>query len=181
MESSMKTVAVIVVILLVVVAAILILAAMKPATFRITRATSITAPPEKIFPLIADFRAWSAWSPWEKMDPALKRSYSGPGSGQGAVYAWEGNSKVGKGRMEIIDAPPPSRVAIKLDFLKPFEAHNTAEFTLTPRGSTTDVTWAMHGPNLFIGKVMSLFVSMDRMVGKDFETGLANLKAEAER
>jgi hypothetical protein len=97
------------------------------------------------------------------------------------VYEWEGNSKVGKGRMEVIDAPPPSRVAIKLDFLKPFEAHNTAEFTLTPRGSTTDVTWAMHGPNLFIGKVMSLFVSMDRMVGKDFETGLANLKAEAER
>ena len=173
----MKTV-VILVILLVVVAAILILAAMKPATFRITRATSINASPEKIFPLIADFRAWSAWSPWEKMDPALKRTYAGSASGTGAVYEWEGNSKVGKGRMEIIDAPPPSRVAIKLDFLKPFEAHNTAEFTLMPRGNTTDVTWAMHGPNLFIGKVMSLFVSMDRMVGKDFETGLANLKAK---
>ena len=177
----MKTLAIVAVVLLFAVAAILVLAAMKPDTFRVVRSTTVKAPPEKIFPLIADFRAWSAWSPWEKMDPALKRSYSGPGSGQGAVYAWEGNSKVGKGRMEIIDAPPPSRVAIKLDFLKPFEAHNTAEFTLTPRGSTTDVTWAMHGPNLFIGKVMSLFVSMDRMVGKDFETGLANLKAEAER
>src|SRR3954453_16503782 len=145
MESSMKTVAVILVILLVVVAAILILAAMKPATFRITRATSIKAPPEKIFPLIADFHAWSAWSPWEKMDPALKRSYSGPASGQGAVYEWEGNSKVGKGRMEIIDAPPPSRVSIKLDFLKPMQAHNVATFTLEPRDGATTVTWSMDG------------------------------------
>jgi len=177
----MKTLAIVAVVLLVAVAAILVLAAMKPDTFRVVRSTTVKAPPEKIFPLIADFRAWSAWSPWEKMDPALKRSYGGPASGQGAVYEWEGNSKVGKGRMEIIDAPPPSRVAIKLDFLKPFEAHNTAEFTLAPRGETTDVTWAMHGPNRFIGKVMSLFVSMDRMVGKDFEAGLANLKAAAER
>jgi uncharacterized protein YndB with AHSA1/START domain len=177
----MQTLAIVAVVLLVAIAAILVLAAMKPDTFRITRAITVNAPPEKIFPLIADFRAWSAWSPWEKRDPALKRSYGGSASGKGAVYEWEGNSKVGKGRMEIIDAPPPSRLAIKLDFLKPFEAHNTAEFTLTPRENTTDVTWAMHGPNLFIGKVMSLFVSMDRMVGKDFETGLANLKAEAER
>jgi uncharacterized protein YndB with AHSA1/START domain len=177
----MQTLAIVAVVLLVAIAAILVLAAMKPDTFRITRAITVKAPPEKIFPLIADFRAWSAWSPWEKRDPALKRSYGGSASGKGAVYEWEGNSKVGKGRMEIIDAPPPSRLAIKLDFLKPFEAHNTAEFTLTPRENTTDVTWAMHGPNLFIGKVMSLFVSMDRMVGKDFETGLANLKAEAER
>jgi uncharacterized protein YndB with AHSA1/START domain len=176
----MQTLAIVAVVLLVAIAAILVLA-MKPDTFRITRAITVKAPPEKIFPLIADFRAWSAWSPWEKRDPALKRSYGGSASGKGAVYEWEGNSKVGKGRMEIIDAPPPSRLAIKLDFLKPFEAHNTAEFTLTPRENTTDVTWAMHGPNLFIGKVMSLFVSMDRMVGKDFETGLANLKAEAER
>jgi uncharacterized protein YndB with AHSA1/START domain len=177
----MQTLAIVAVVLLVAVAAILVLAAMKPDTFRVVRSTTVKAPPEKIFPLIADFRAWSAWSPWEKRDPALKRSYGGSASGKGAVYEWEGNSKVGRGRMEIIDAPPPSRVAIKLDFLKPFEAHNTAEFTLTPRGNTTDVTWAMHGPNLFIGKVMSLFVSMDRMIGKDFETGLANLKAEAER
>jgi uncharacterized protein YndB with AHSA1/START domain len=175
----MQTLAIVAVVLLVAIAAILVLAAMKPDTFRITRAITVKAPPEKIFPLIADFRAWSAWSPWEKRDPALKRSYGGSASGKGAVYEWEGNSKVGKGRMEIIDAPPPSRLAIKLDFLKPFEAHNTAEFTLTPRENTTDVTWAMHGPNLFIGKVMSLFGSMDRMVGN--ETGLANLKAEAER
>jgi hypothetical protein len=92
-----------------------------------------------------------------------------------------GNSKIGQGRMEILDAPPPSKVAIKLDFLKPFEAHNTAEFTLAPRGDATDVTWAMHGPNLFIGKLMSVFMSMDRMVGKDFERGLASMKAAAEQ
>ena len=177
----MKTLAIIAIIIAVVVIAVLILAAMKPDTFRVVRSTTIKAPPERIFPLIADFRNWSAWSPWEKMDPALKRTYSGAAEGKGAVYEWEGNKKVGKGRMEIIDAPPSEKVAIKLDFLKPFEAHNTAEFTLQPRGETTDVTWVMHGPNLFIGKVMSVFISMDRMVGKDFEAGLANLKAAAER
>ena len=177
----MKTVAVILVILLVVVAAILILAAMKPATFRITRATSINASPEKIFPLIADFRAWSAWSPWEKMDPALKRTYGGSASGKGAVYEWGGNSKVGKGRMEIIDAPPPSRVAIKLDFLKPFEAHNTAEFTMLPQGDETRVTWRMHGPAPFMARIMHVFINIDKMVGKDFEVGLANLKRLAEK
>jgi uncharacterized protein YndB with AHSA1/START domain len=177
----LKALAVIAVIAAVAIAAVLAYAATRPDTFRIQRAASIQASPDKIFPLINDFRNWSSWSPWEKMDPALKRTYSGPSSGQGAVYEWEGNKKVGKGRMEIKDAPPPSRVTIKLDFQKPFEAHNTAEFTLTPKGGTTDVTWAMHGPNLFIGKVMSLFFDMDRMVGKDFETGLANLKTIAER
>jgi len=169
------------VIAIVAAAAVLGYAATRSNTFRIERAVNIQAPAETIFPLIDDFRNWSAWSPWEKMDPALKRNYAGPPSGPGAVYEWEGNKKVGKGRMEIMEAPPPSRIAIKLDFLKPFESHNIAEFTLAPRGSTTDVTWAMHGPSLFIGKVMGLFVDMDRMVGKDFETGLANLKAVAER
>jgi hypothetical protein len=177
----LKTLAVIAVIAAVAIAAVLAYAATRPDTFRIQRAASIEAPPEKIFPLIDDFRNWGSWSPWEKMDPALKRAYSGRPSGKGAVYEWEGNNKVGKGRMEIMEAPSPSRVTIKLDFLKPFEAHNTAEFTLTGKGGTTDVTWAMHGPNLFIGKVMSLFFDMDRMVGKDFETGLANLKTVAER
>jgi hypothetical protein len=177
----LEALAVIALVLLVAVAGVLAFAAMKPSTFRVQRATSIKAPPETIFALVNDFRNWRAWSPWEKMDPALKRTYSGPESGKGAVYEWEGNNKVGKGRMEIIDAPAPSKVAIKLDFLKPFEAHNTAEFTLVPKGDATDVTWAMHGPNLFIGKVMSVFVSMDRMVGKDFEAGLANLKAAAEK
>jgi uncharacterized protein YndB with AHSA1/START domain len=177
----MKVLAVIALILLVAIVVVLVLAARKPAGFRIERATSIKASPDKIFALINDFRNWRAWSPWERMDPNLRRSYSGAERGEGAVYEWEGNSKVGKGRMEIVEAPPPSRVAIKLDFLKPFEAHNTAEFTLVPRGDATEVTWAMHGPNLFIGKVMGVFMSMDRMIGKDFEAGLANLKAAAEQ
>jgi uncharacterized protein YndB with AHSA1/START domain len=177
----MKVLAVIALILLVAIVVVLVLAARKPAGFRIERATSIKAPPDKIFALINDFRNWRAWSPWERMDPNLRRSYGGAERGEGAVYEWEGNSKVGKGRMEIVEAPPPSRVAIKLDFLKPFEAHNTAEFTLVPRDDATEVTWAMHGPNPFMMKVMSLFISMDRMVGKDFERGLANLKATAEQ
>ena len=176
----MKTLAIIVVVLIVAVAAVLALATRKPATFRIARSTRIKAPPERIFALIDDFRAWSAWSPWEKMDPALKRSYGGAPSGTGAVYEWEGNRKVGRGRMEITDAEAPSRVAIKLDFLKPFEAHNTTAFTLEPQGEITEVTWAMTGPNLFIGKVMGLFMDMDRMIGRDFEQGLAHLKAIAE-
>ncbi len=166
--------------ILVLVVGILVLAATKPDDFRVQRTTSINAPPDKIVPLIKDFHAWSSWSPFEKLDPAMKRTYSGAGSGAGAVYQWEGNSEAGAGRMEIIDSSA-SKVAIKLDFNRPFESHNIAEFTLDPNGQTTNVTWAMRGPNLFIGKVMSVFVSMDNMVGSEFETGLRNLKAVAEQ
>ena len=177
----LEIVAIIAVILAIAIAVVLILAATKPNTLRVQRSASVKAPAEKIFPLINDFHQWVSWSPYEHRDPALKRTYSGAESGKGAVYAWDGNKNVGSGRMEILDTSVPSKIVIKLDFFKPFEAHNTAEFTLAPRGDMTDVTCAMHGPNLFIGKVMSLFVSMDRMIGKDFDTGLANLKAEAER
>lgn len=177
----LKIVGIIVVIVLVAIVAVLIYAATKPDSFRVQRAISIKAPPEKIFAILNDFRRWGAWSPWEKLDPELKRTYSGAESGPGAVYEWEGNRKVGAGRMEITDGPPPSRVAIKLDFIRPFEAHNTAEFALEPKGDLTTVTWTMHGRNIFIGKVMSVFVDMDKMVGKDFEKGLANLKAAAEQ
>jgi len=176
----MTTLAIIAVILLVAAAAVLVLAGMKPDTFRVERAARIEAPPQRIFGLINDFRNWASWSPWEKMDPALKRTYSGPPSGKGAVYEWDGNKKVGQGRMEIVDAAP-SRIAIKLDFLRPFEAHNNVVFTLTPQGDATLVTWAMQGPLPYLGKVMHVFMNMDRMVGKDFEAGLANLKAAAER
>jgi hypothetical protein len=177
-----KTVAIIVVVLLVVsLAGILVFAAFKPDTFRVQRATSVKASPDKIFPLIADFHRWGAWSPYEKLDPAMKRTFSGAANGKGAVYEWDSDGKAGKGRMEITDAPAPSRVAIKLDFFKPFEAHNIAEFTLEPRGETTDVTWAMYGPHLYVAKIMSVFFNMDSMIGKDFETGLANLKALAEQ
>jgi len=161
--------------------ALLIYAATKPDTFRVQRATSIKAPPEKVFALINDFHRWGAWSPYEKKDPAMKRTLSGAASGKGAVYEWEGNKDIGKGRMEIMDTSPPSRVTIKLDFVKPFEAHNTVDFTLEAKGDSTNVTWAIHGPSPYMSKVMSLFVSMDRMIGNDFEAGLTDLKAATEK
>jgi uncharacterized protein YndB with AHSA1/START domain len=160
---------------------ILIIALSKPDTFRFERSIVVNAPPEKIFPLINDFRSWTQWSPWEKKDPALKRTYSGAATGKGSVYEWEGDKNVGKGRMEIAESSPPSKIVIGLHFISPFEANNTAEFTLTPSGNATTVNWAMYGPNLFMGKVMSTFMSMDKMVGKDFEAGLANMKAAAEK
>jgi uncharacterized protein YndB with AHSA1/START domain len=162
------------------VVAVLILAATKPDTFRIQREATIPAPPERVYPLINDFHGWRSWSPWEKMDPDMKRTYGGPEAGPGAVYEWDGNKNVGQGRMEIKESVPPSRVLVQLDFIKPFAAHNTAEFTLDRRGETTHVTWAMTGRQPFMFKVMKVFIDMDRIVGKDFETGLANLKAQAE-
>lgn len=173
-----KIIAIVVVVL---IGAVLAFAATKPDTFRVQREASIKAPPEKIFALINDFRNWESWSPYEKRDPAMKRTLSGTPSGKGAVYEWAGDSNVGAGRMEIMDAPSPSKIVIKLDFSKPFEAHNIAEFTLEPKGDATNVTWAMHGPNPYFAKVMQTFFSMDSMVGKDFETGLSNLKAITEK
>ncbi len=167
--------------LAVAIVGVLVVASTKPDDFRIQRSASIAAPPEKIFPLINDFRAFGSWSPYEKLDPAMKRSYTGAAAGKGAVYAWEGDGQAGAGRMEITESAPPSRIALSLDFTKPFEAHNIVEFTLEPRGGATTVTWAMHGPTPFLAKVMHVFINFDRMVGTDFETGLANLKALAER
>ena len=177
----LKLIGIAAVVLVVVVAVLLVYAATRPDTFRIERSAVIKAPPEKLFALINDLHQWTAWSPWEKIDPALKRSYSGAPSGKGAAYAWEGNSKVGSGRMEILESVPASRIAIKLDFLKPFEAHNMAEFTLAPAGGATTVTWAMYGPSPYISKVMGIVFNMDKMVGAQFEQGLANLKANTEK
>jgi uncharacterized protein YndB with AHSA1/START domain len=162
-------------------AAILVLAATRPPAFVVKRSIIIAAPPERIFALIADFHCWALWSPYEKLDPAMKKTFAGPPSGVGAIYEWSGAGKAGAGRMEIVDAPPPSKVSIKLDFSKPFEAHNIAEFTLTPRGGATEATWSMSGANPFMFKLMSLVLNMDKMIGKDFETGLAQLKAIAEK
>ena len=172
---------IILIVIVVLITALLAFAASKPGTFRVRRMASIKAPPEKIFPLINDFHNWGAWSPWEKLDPAMKRTYSGPANGKGAAYAWEGNRKAGAGSMEIAQSSPPSAVTINLNFIKPFEGHNTTEFTLAPQGHTTNVTWDMHGPSPFISKVMQVFMSMDSMIGKDFETGLANMKSVAEK
>lgn len=177
----LKTIAIIGVVIVVVAAALLVYAATKPDTLRVTRATSIKAPPEKIFALINDFRIWGSWSPYEKKDPAMKRTLSGIASGKGAVYAWEGDKNVGTGRMEITDTSPPSKVTIKLDFVKPFEAHNIVNFTLDRQGDSTKVTWDMQGRTPYIGKVIGIFIDMDNMIGKDFEDGLANLKTLAEK
>jgi hypothetical protein len=160
---------------------ILILAATKPNTFSVQRAALVKAPAEKIFPLINDFHQWGSWSPYEHKDPAMKRSYSGTTSGKGAVYAWDGNKNVGSGRMEILDASVPAKIVIKLDFFTPFEGHNTAEFTMLPQGDATSLTWLMHGPAPFMAKIMHVFMNIDRMVGKDFEIGLANLKRLTEQ
>jgi len=177
-----EIIAVLAVVLAITIAVVLTLAANKPDTLRVQRAAAVKAPPENVFPLINDFHQWAAWSPWEGKDPAMQRTFSGSPSGRGAVYAWDGNKNVGAGRMEILDASSPSKIIIKLDFFKPFEGHNTAEFTMLPQGdATTNITWAMHGPAPFMSKVMQVFMNMDNMIGKDFEIGLANLKRLAEK
>jgi uncharacterized protein YndB with AHSA1/START domain len=176
-----EIIAIIAVVVAIVVAAVLILAATKPSSFSVQRATTVKAPPEKIFSLINDFHQWGGWSPYETKDPAMKRSYSGPESGKGAVYAWDGNKNVGSGRMEILDTTLPTRIVIKLDFFTPFEGHNTAEFTMLPQGDATHLTWLMHGPAVFVSKVMQVFINLDHMIGKDFEIGLANLKRLTEK
>lgn len=164
-----------------IIVIILGVAASKPDTFAVVRTITIKAPPEKIAPLISDFHNWGSWSPWEHLDPAMQRTFSGTAAGPGAVYAWTGNDKVGAGRMEITAVTPPSRIDIKLDFLTPFESHNATEFLLDTKGDTTTVTWNMHGPMPFVSKVMTVFVSMDSMIGGDFEKGLASMKAVAEK
>lgn len=176
----LKIVGIAVLIILVAVAGVLIYASTKPDTFRVERTVSIDAPPDRIFPLIVDLKSWTAWSPYEKKDPELKRSFGPITSGKGATYSWDGNKNVGQGSMEILDATP-GKVVIKLDFVKPFEAHNTAEFIVQPKGNSSSVTWAIYGPSPIISKVMGLFMNMDTMIGKDFEAGLADLKALAEK
>lgn len=167
---------------LVAIVLLLFFAATRPDAFRVERSTSVKAEPAKVFALLNDFHNFPSWSPWQNLDPAMQTIHSGAPSGQGAVYAWTGNDAVGSGRMEILQTVPNTSVTVKLDFLKPFEAHNTTLYTLTPgNGGTTTVTWAMFGPSPYISKLMGVFVSMDSMIGKDFERGLANLKAVAEK
>jgi len=172
-----KTIALVVVLL---IAGVLVYAATRPDDFRVERSVTIKAPPEKIFPLINDFHSWVSWSPYEKKDPGMKRTYSGATAGKGAIYEWDGNSDVGQGRMEILDSTP-SQIRIKLDFMKPLEGHDIATFTMKPDGNATKVTWAMDGPTPFLGKLIGVFMNMDTMIGTDFEAGLANLKTLTEQ
>ncbi len=153
--------------------------ATRPAEFVYLRKTTISAPPEVIFATLADFHNWRNWSPWDDMDPKMERKYEGTPAGQGAIYSWKGNDKVGEGRMTITEAKPNDFIAIKLEFLKPFEATNITTFTLTP-GAATEVVWKMEGKNAFVSKAAGVFMNMDKMIGDDFEKGLAKLKALTE-
>lgn len=160
---------------------LLIYASTRPNTFEVKRSLEIAASAEKLFPLIDHFTMWPQWSPYEKLDAAMKKQYPGAAHGPGAIYEWEGNGKAGKGKMEITSTTPPTRMEMALHFDKPMRCDNTVVFTLVPRGDSTVVTWAMHGKQMFVMKVMGVFVNMDRMIGRDFEVGLANLKALAEK
>jgi hypothetical protein len=167
--------------LVLAIAGILAYAAMQPDTFRIARSAAIKAPAEKIYPLMSDFRRGAEWSPYEKKDPDMKRRFSGAASGKGAVYEFEGNGEIGAGRLEITDAAPPSKVVLRLDVIKPFAASHTIEYSIAPKSDATEVTWSMHGQQPLLARAMCLFFNMDKMVGADFEAGLANLKSIAEK
>jgi uncharacterized protein YndB with AHSA1/START domain len=171
----------VVIVVVVAIAALLGYAATRSNKFAVQRTTTIYAAPEKIYPLVADFHRWSDWSPYEKLDPAMTRSFGGAPTGAGSMYQWQGNSKAGAGRMIMLKATPSSEVAIQLDFTKPLEGHNLAEFKFTPRGAGTDVVWSIQGWTPYLGKLMGIFFNVEAMIGRDFEAGLANLKAAAER
>ena len=167
--------------LVIIVAGLAVVIALQPATFRVTRTATIAAAPADVFALVNDFHNWDAWSPWAKLDPAMKTSYAGSPSGQGAVYSWVGNSDVGEGSMTITDSQPASRVNIKLEFIKPFASVADNLFEFAPAAAGTTVTWTMSGDNDFLSKAFSLFMGgMDGMIGPDFEKGLAQMKAVAE-
>ena len=177
----LKAIAVIAIVLAVGIAAVLVFASTKPDTFRVERSLAVRAPADAIYPLVADFHRWTSWSPYEGRDLAMKRTYGGTAQGRGATYAWDGNNNVGAGHMEILEANGPSKLRIKLDFERPFEGHNIAEFTFVPQGDATLVTWAMSGPAPFLSKLMQVFINMDSMVGKDFEAGFAGLRKLTEK
>jgi uncharacterized protein YndB with AHSA1/START domain len=162
------------------VAVLLIHAATKPDSFTIQRSASIAAPPDRLFALIHATQPFNTWNPYARKDPTMKLRYEGPASGPGAAYAWD-SENAGAGRMEVIEASAPTRVAMRLDFERPMKATNRVDFTLEPQGAQTKVTWAMSGPMPYISKLMTTFFDMDKMVGDDFAAGLANLKAAAER
>ncbi len=167
--------------LAVVIVVFLVVVALQPSDFSVSRAATIAAPPETVFAQVNDFHNWRAWSPWEKMDPEMTRTYAGEPAGEGAAYSWAGNSDVGEGNMTITESRPNELVRIKLEFVKPMEGTNDTEFKFDPKGDDTNVTWTMSGKNNFVGKAFCLFVDMDKMIGDQFEEGLANMKEVAER
>lgn len=164
----------------VAIAALLAYAAFKPDSFRLSRSATIAAPPEKVFALINDLRRFNEWNPFARMEPTVAITYDASSAGVGGAYHWKGE-KTGEGRMQITESIPAQRVTARLDFSKPFEAHNVVDFTVQPQGSGSTVTWAMHGPMPYLNRLMTVFFDMDKSVGKDFEAGLADLKALAEK
>lgn len=173
----LKKVAIVIGLLIVVLLAAV---ATRPATYRVERSAEVSAPASAVFGLVNDFHKWDAWSPWAKLDPNMKLTFDGAAAGTGAIYSWTGNKEVGEGRMTITESQPDSRITIKLEFIKPFPSTNTTTFAFMSSGSGTKVTWVMEGKNDFVGKAFSLFMDMDKMIGKDFEKGLASMKGIAE-
>lgn len=152
----------------------------RPDEFKVVRSATMAASPATVFEQVNDFHKWDAWSPWAKIDPACKNSFDGASAGKGAIFAWDGNNKVGAGRMMVLESQPPELIRINLEFLRPFKATNIAEFVFKPEGKGTAVTWNMFGKSNFMSKAFGLFVDCDKMIGKDFENGLASLKSVAE-
>ncbi len=165
---------------IVIVVVLVVIVALQPADFRVTRSALVAAPPAAVFAQVNDFHKWQAWNPWGKIDPAMKQTYEGAPAGSGAVYTWAGNQEVGEGRMTITDTRPSDLVRVRLEFFKPLAAAHTAEFTFMPEGNQTRVTWSMFGEKNFMAKAIHLFINMDRMIGGQFEKGLADMKAAAE-
>ena len=170
----------IVVVIVVLVVVFVCIVALQPSHYRIERSATINAPASAVFTQVNDFHKWEAWSPWAKLDPAMKQSYEGAPAGTGAVYTWAGNSQVGEGRMTITDSHPNDLIKIKLEFVKPWAATNATDFMFKPQGNQTAVTWTMDGDNNFMGKAFGLFMNMDKMVGDDFQKGLAQMKSVSE-
>jgi hypothetical protein len=166
--------------LVVVVVALAGFIATRPSTYTVQRTATIQAPPDIAFGLVNDFHQWEVWSPWEKLDPSMKKTHEGPASGVGAKYSWVGNDQVGEGRMTIEESKPSELVRIKLEFIKPWEASSLSSFTFKPEGESVAVTWKMEGTNNFVSKAFSVFMDMDAMIGKDFDKGLAAMKGVAE-
>ena len=166
--------------LVIIIGAFAIFVAMQPSDFRVTRSETIAAPPADVFPHVNDLHKWEAWSPWAKRDPDAKNTYAGAEAGEGAVFEWDGNDDIGAGRMTIAESRPAEYIKIDLDFLRPFEASNTSEFTFEPQGDQTVVTWSVYGPQGFIEKAVGLFIDFDEMLGNDFEAGLASMKSVVE-
>jgi Polyketide cyclase / dehydrase and lipid transport len=170
----------ILIIVAIIVVAFVVIVAMRPSEFRVTRSTTISAPPPAVFAQVNDFHKWEAWNPWGKIDPGMKQAYEGAPAGTGAIYTWTGNKEVGEGRMTITESRPSDLIRIKLEFFRPFRANNTTEFSFKPERNQTAVTWSMTGDNNFIAKAVHLFMNMDKMVGGQFEKGLAQMKAVVE-